>query len=103
MSAKEILRREVADEDIDDAISYYEGQSEQATIGFIDDLQRTYKKIAASPKIGSPRYAYQLDLPGFLCRKLDKYPYMVFYFEHDDHIDVWRVLHEKRDIPNYLD
>lgn len=30
------------------------------------------------------------------------YPYLVFYVAGDDHVDVWRVLHAERDIPEWL-
>lgn len=30
------------------------------------------------------------------------YPYLVFYIKHPDHIDVWRVLHGQRDIPEWM-
>jgi len=33
---------------------------------------------------------------------LPRYPYLVFYVEHADHIDVWRVLHGQRDIPAWM-
>jgi toxin ParE1/3/4 len=33
---------------------------------------------------------------------LTRYPYLLFFMELDDHIDVWRVLHGKRDIPVWL-
>ena len=33
---------------------------------------------------------------------LGRYPYLVFYIERDEQIDVWRVLHEKRDIPAWM-
>jgi toxin ParE1/3/4 len=33
---------------------------------------------------------------------LTRYPYLLFFMERDDHIDVWRVLHGKRDIPVWL-
>ena len=33
---------------------------------------------------------------------LKRYPYLVFYVEQDDHIDVWRVLTSHRDIPVWL-
>ena len=103
MSNKPVIRRALADEDIDDAIRYYERHSEQAALGFIDELEQSYKLISAQPRLGSPRHGYELELPGLLFQKLDKYPYMIFYYEHDDHIDVWRVLHEKHDIPAHLD
>jgi hypothetical protein len=31
-----------------------------------------------------------------------RYPYLVFYVERSDHIDIWRVLHGQRDIPAWL-
>jgi toxin ParE1/3/4 len=31
-----------------------------------------------------------------------RFPYLVFYFESKDQIDVWRVLHDGRDIPAWL-
>jgi toxin ParE1/3/4 len=33
---------------------------------------------------------------------LSRYPYLLFYVERQDHIDVWRVLHSQRDIPAWL-
>jgi toxin ParE1/3/4 len=30
------------------------------------------------------------------------FPYLVFYIERDDHIEVWRVLHGRRDIPSRM-
>ena len=103
MSKKPVIRRELADEDVYDVIRYYENHSKQATLGFIDELEQSYRRISAQPRIGSPRHGYELALPGLLSQKLNKYPYIIFYYEQDDHIDVWRVLHEKRDIPARLD
>jgi toxin ParE1/3/4 len=78
MSDKPVIRRELADEDVNDAISYYANDSEQATLGFIDELERSYRLISAQPRIGSPRYGYELELPGLLFRKLARYPYIIF-------------------------
>ena len=103
MSDKPVIRRELADEDVNAAVSYYVSHSAQATLGFIDDLEHSYKRISAQPHIGSPRYGYGLELPGLLFQKLANYPYLIFYYEQEDHIDVWRVLHEKRDIPACFD
>jgi toxin ParE1/3/4 len=33
---------------------------------------------------------------------LKRYPYLVFYVERDDHIDVWRILHGECHIPAWL-
>ncbi len=103
MKAKPIIPRALANQDIDDAISYYLNEAtEQAALGFIDALERAYKHISRHPESGSSRYAHELDLPGLRSWGLKRYPYLVFYIERDDHIDVWRVLHGMRDIPAWM-
>ncbi len=44
-------------------------------------------------------YAHELDLPDLRVWPLTCYPCLVFYVERPEHIDVWRILHGKRDIP----
>ena len=34
--------------------------------------------------------------------RLARYPYLVFYVERDDHIDIWRILPTRRDIPAWM-
>jgi toxin ParE1/3/4 len=103
MKAKPIIPRALANQDIEDAISYYlSEEAEQAALGFIDALERAYKHISRYPESGSSRYAHELDLPGLRAWTLKRYPYLVFYIERDDHIDVWRVLHGMRDIPAWM-
>ncbi len=103
MKAKPIIPRALANQDIDDAISYYLNEgAEQAALGFIDALERAYKHISRHPESGSSRYAHELDLPGLRSWSLKRYPYLVFYIEREDHIDVWRVLHGMRAIPAWM-
>ncbi len=103
MKAKLVIPRELANRDVDEVIAYYVGESaEQAAQGFIDALEAAYKHIGRHPATGSPRYAHVLSLPGLRFWSLTRYPHLVFYIERPDHIDVWRVLHSKRDIPEWL-
>jgi len=51
---------------------------------------------------GAPRYAHELNMPDLRFWLVLGYPYVVFYVERDDHVDVWRVLHAKRDIPAWM-
>lgn len=93
----------MAEHDIDEIISYYLKESaEQAAYGFIDALEVAYAHISRNPATGSPRYANALSLPGLRFWPLTRYPYLVFYAERVDHIDVWRVLHSHRDIPAWM-
>ena len=34
--------------------------------------------------------------------QIKRYPYLVFYIEQNDHIDVWRVLNSHSDIPELM-
>lgn len=100
---KPVIPHALADRDIEEAIDHYLAEATEATaMGFISDLERTYRHIESHPASGSPRYAHELDLPGLRTWPLTRYPYLVFYVEQDDHIDVWRVLHGARDIPGWL-
>jgi toxin ParE1/3/4 len=103
VTAKPVVARALAAQDIDDAISYYLNEAApQAALGFIDSLEQAYAHISRHPATGSPRYAHALDLPGLRCGQLTRYPFLVFYVERAQAIDVWRVLHSQRDIPTWL-
>ena len=103
MKPKPITARAQANHDIDEAIGYHVGEAaEQAALGFIDAVEDAYAHIARNPATGSLRYAYALNLPALRYRPLTRFPYLVIYIERTDHIDVWRVLHGKRDIPTWM-
>lgn len=103
MTVKPVVPRTLANRDIDDAIAYYLGEgSEQVALSFIDALEQAYAYIGRHPAIGSPRYAHELSLPGLRFWPLAHYPYLVFYIERAELIDVWRVLHGQRDIPAWM-
>ncbi|PAT43484.1 type II toxin-antitoxin system RelE/ParE family toxin [Vandammella animalimorsus] len=98
-----VIPRAQARRDVDQALEHYlREQAVPAALGFIDALEQAYAQIARHPATGSPRYAHELDLPGLRSWPLKRYPYLVFYVARSDHIDVWRVLHERRDMPAWL-
>lgn len=100
MKVKPVLPREQANQDVGDAIAdCLEEASRSVSFEFIDALERSYTHIARHPGAGPPRYGHELDLPGLGSWALSSYPYLVFYVERPDHIEVWRVLHGQRDIP----
>lgn len=103
MKLKPIIPRIVAQRDVEDAVDYYLNEaSEQVALDFIDALEQAYTHIARHPATGSTRYAHELDLPELRSWSLKRYPFLVFYVAQADHIDVWRVLHNQRDIPSWL-
>ena len=103
MKAKPVIPRGLANQDVDAAVEYYLGvQAPQAATGFIEALHKGYTHISRRPADGSPRHAHELGLPGLRSWSLSRSPYLVFYVERSDHIDVWRVLHGKRDLAAWL-
>ena len=100
MTAKPIVPRERARQDIDQAIEYYAVEAgEGVALGFIDALEKAYRLIATRPATGSSLYGHELGLPGLRSRRMKRYTYLIFYIDRGDHVDVWRVLHAQRDIP----
>jgi toxin ParE1/3/4 len=100
---KPLFRRAAADQDVEGIIDYYLGQAgADIALRFVDALQSAYARVARQPAAGSPRYAHELGLPGLRTWPLQGFPYRVFYFEQAGSIEVWRVLHERRDIPTHL-
>lgn len=99
---KPLRRRALADRDIADAIDYYLNESPDLARRFVDAAEQAFRHIQRHPGTGSSRYAHELNLPGLRSWPLRRFPYLVFYREGADNIDVWRVLHGQRDIQNWL-
>lgn len=103
MTAKPVIPRERAVRDVEEIIDYYLAKgSEQAEMGFIAALEWAYAHIGEHPATETSRYAFELHLPGLHYWPLARYPHLVFYVAREEHIDVWRVLHGKRDIPRWM-
>lgn len=103
MHVKPVVPRDRANRDVDDAVAYYlKEHAEQAALGLVDALEDAYALLSRHPAIGTSRYAHELDIPGLRSWSLPRFPYVVFYVEQEDHIDIWRVLHSRRDIPAWM-
>ena len=97
---KGFVPRGFADRDVEEAIDHHRVEAAaKLGLGFVDEFEKACAHVARHPASGSPRYAHQLGLADLRFWPLGRYPYLVFYVECDEHIDVWRVLHEQRDIP----
>lgn len=104
MIRKPLEVRPEAGKDFERIVDHYlEVESDRVAERFIDALEATYASIATDPHIGSGRYGHQLGLKGLRFRILDGFPYLVFYVETDDQIEVWRVLHAHRDLPREIE
>lgn len=103
MNRKRVVLRERANRDAEEAVDHYLREAgEQTALRFADALERACARIAGHPAAGSSRYAHELGLPGLGVWPLKRYPYLLFYVERDDHVDVWRLLPAERDIAAWL-
>lgn len=101
--ARPVRLRELAATDLEAAGDYYRQQaSEQTALEFINAVQRGIQRISRSPNVGSLHFAYELAIPELRAWPLQRFPYVVFYVVADDAIDVWRILHSRRDLPSAL-
>lgn len=103
MTAKPVIPRAKARTDVELAVEYYAGEADaDVAFSFIDALEQAYTFIGQMPAAGSPRWSHELNLPGLRTIRLKGFPWLVFYLEFETHVDVWRVLHTKRDMSAWL-
>lgn len=98
--ARHVQLRSLAASDVDAVLSYLTDEAgTDAALRFVDALEAGLRHVAASPNTGSLKFGYELGIPELRAWRLTRQPYVIFYVPFDDRIDVWRVLHERRDIP----
>ena len=103
MRAKPLRRRRLARVDIEAAADYYEDEAgADVAHRFLAGVRASFRAIKERPGTGSPRFAYPLDLGDLRSRPVAGFPYLIFYTEQATHIEVWRVLHARSDIPARL-
>ena len=103
MNGKPIVSRDSALRDIEETVAYYLAEgSAQAVKGFVAALKQASAHIGRNPATGSLRYAHSLNLHGLRSWPLKRYPQLVFYVEREAHVEIWRVLHGRRDLSEWL-
>ena len=104
MTPLRVVPRRQAHRDFDSAFDYYLAKgAPDAAYQFADALDTAYATIAEHPGIGSRRHGEDLDIDGLRTWPVGSFPFLVFYFDQHDEIDVWRVLHMRRDVPLALE
>ena len=98
-----VVPRTLATQDLREAAAHLAAEVDAVTARrFIDAVEQAFELLARQPGIGTPRYAVELDWPGLRTHPVQRFPYLIFYVEQTDHLDVLRVLHAHRDIPASL-
>lgn len=100
---KRVNIRSRAQQDLTAAVDHYLNESNadvaDAFLRAFDDARR---HLAEFPASGSPRYGNELGIPNLRSWALSSFPYVVMYVDRHDDVDIWRVLHGRRDIPATL-
>lgn len=86
-----IILHEAAEEEMADAVSWYEGKERGLGTHLRKEIEKAISKIQQRPR------AYQL-VKGSKIRRIliEKFPYSIFYIVEDDHIFVISVFHTSR-------
>ena len=101
--AKPVRLRRLAADDVESALDHYVSEAgSDVAARFIDAVERALRDVGRHPHSGSLRFSYDLGLPELRVWPLARFPYLVFYVEREREIDVWRVLHTRRDLPTTL-
>jgi toxin ParE1/3/4 len=103
VTRKAVVPRALARADVEAAADFYRKECGAAlALAFVDAVEAALNHVGQFSASGSPRIGVELDLPDLRCWPLKRFPYLVFYIEHPDHVDVWRVLHARTDVPGWL-
>ncbi|MEL7155717.1 MAG: type II toxin-antitoxin system RelE/ParE family toxin [Actinomycetota bacterium] len=98
-----VVLRQKASDDVDEIVAYYQSEAGgEVVLQFIDALEEAIGELGRHPLIGSLRFSYELDLPELRSWSIRGFPFVVFYVLRSDVVDVWRVVHAKRDLPAWL-
>lgn len=100
MARTPIGLRAAAAQDISLAVDHYLAEAgESVALRFIDAVEHAVIGISRAPLVGSLRFSYELAIPDLRARPLNRFAYVIFYVAAADRVDVWRVLHSRRDLP----
>jgi toxin ParE1/3/4 len=92
-----------ADRDIDECCAWIRKDHPAAALRFLNAVELTCSNLAQMPGIGSRRYAEITLVHGVRMVAVKGFEnYLLFYLEYETSIDIIRLLHGARDIPEVL-
>ena len=88
MKVKPLVPRRQADDDADSAADFYlQEAGGEVALAFVHSIEHAYVQISRLPDAGLRFW------------KAKKFPYLIFYVDLGSRIEIWRVLHERMDLP----
>lgn len=89
--------------DVEVALSYYRSlMSPLVSDKFVAALEKSFNFLIKYPKASSLRLGEQIGRSDGRSWRLNKFPYLVVYKEIPDQVDVFRVLHQRRDLVKWM-
>ncbi len=100
MARRPVELRAHAADDIERAVDHYLDEAgESVALRFIDAAEHAVGRISRVPLTGTLRFSYELGIPDLRAWPLGRFPYLMFYVAGVDRVEVWRILHTRRNIP----
>lgn len=99
----EVRLRPLAEDDLVDQVGYYRDAAGEKVAGrFFDEAIDALGTIREWPEAGSPRIGIEIGIEGLRTRSIPGFPLAGFYFAHQDHADVVRLLGWSQDVAALL-
>jgi toxin ParE1/3/4 len=99
---KIVWRAEIA-RDVEIASNYYANEGGSALeLRFVDALEAGVIVISKNPRAGLDWIGKKINRPGLRHYALKHFPYYLFYWQSPTQIELWRLLHRRRDLPARL-
>ena len=100
---KEVVRRPKVYEDLAEISLRIAADDPQAALRFLDAAESTVRQLALSPALGRPRRFQGEHLKDLRSWRINGFAkYLVFYREHAEGLEIIRILHGARDLPQVL-
>jgi toxin ParE1/3/4 len=103
MTTRSLRIRPLAEADIDAILAYCRAEGgPMLSRQFAAQLEAALRRLETHPAIGSRRYADLLGIPGLRSWPIKRPADLIFYADDAGQIDIWRVLHGRRDLSKLL-
>ena len=103
MNPKPVVLSDRASVEVAQIVRHYSAAaSAEVARSFAGAVRDAVQHIGLFPASGSARLDLPLDWPELRSWRVSGFPYLLFYAESENTIDIYRVLHTARDIPESL-
>lgn len=103
MNPKPVVLSDRASVEVAQVVRHYSSTaSSDVARSFAGAVRDAVQHLSLFPATGSTRFDLPLHWPELRSWPVSGFPYLLLYVESDDTIDIYRVLHTARDIPESL-